>query len=953
MLNERANAFVTTVNSVSSQPAWSSRYRSVATRALGVLAIIFAVGIAACSKQVDVTATLREAQEKYEEGDLRTAYIQLRGILKEQPDHAGARRLLGKVYLGLGDSIAAEEELRRALRSEPTPETEVWLGRALLRQGRFDTVLEEIGTTSVKSSVISPEMLLVRGEALLAKGELEQAEDLMEDAYQDTAIRGEAAIGLARVSYTAGRVARAHEYAAEAVELVPNNSDAWFMLGLVSYRQEQFAEAEKALSASVERGKEGAPSTLFQPLVLLVETRVRQDDLSGASEAVDQLIAIVPDRPEPYYLQGLLLFQSRDLSGAEHSLRQALNRSPGHPPSLLLLGATLYAQGDYEDARSHLRRFVGLAPTHPQARRLLAAAEMRLGRSDDVLELLEPMVDTGTDDTQLLSMVARASLLSGDMPQAEAYYRQARQADPDNWAVRSALAEVYLAEGALDQAIAELQGAPTKEVEARLMLIRSLAAKGQFDQARDALAEMRKTDPDDPRWLIVAGAIEWMRGDRGAARSNFETALARSSGYVPAKLALGRLAVESGRLEEAERHFRSALAVEPTNSTAMVGMAQISSAGNRKEDAIRWLEQARRANPRELSARLVLGSLYLRSGQVTSAVELAREAESIRPADARVLLLRARAESRAGNGDLALKAYRRLAERLPRSAGVHLERAQVEVMQGRYDDARESIRVARELAPDWPQPRVLLGQLQIGERQFELALRTAKELKESHPHSAAGYLLEGDSLAAQGRLQSALSAYGKAFERKPSRKLALRLASLFREAGQPTKALAVLSSWLREHPDDSIVRQYLAVSYQSLGKDLLAEREYRAVLTADPDNVVALNNLAWLMMDRSPSDAKEYALRAYELAPESAAAADTLGWILLQTGDIEGGRSLLDKAAQNSGDPSIHYHWVVALHKSGAVVEAKRVLSSLLRETKNFPERAEAEKLLKRLERAG
>jgi tetratricopeptide (TPR) repeat protein len=257
------------------------------------------------------------------------------------------------------------------------------------------------------------------------------------------------------------------------------------------------------------------------------------------------------------------------------------------------------------------------------------------------------------------------------------------------------------------------------------------------------------------------------------------------------------------------------------------------------------------------------------------------------------------------------------------------------------------------LAADLPQPQILLGQLQIRERQYRKALGTANQLKKSHPNMAAGYVLEGEALVAQDRLDAALEAYGEAFERQPSRMVALRIASLLRQTGDGRRSLAVLTNWLRDHPEDAIVRQNLAMSYQSMGKPSLAEREYRAVLEADPVNVVALNNLAWLMMERSPGTAKAYALRAYELAPQSAAAADTLGWILLQLGEIDRGQALLDMAASRSEDPSIHYHRVVALQRSGDIPEARRALSTLLNGTASFPERPEAQKLLKKLEEAG
>ena len=54
------------------------------------------------------------AQQAHAEGDLRTAIIEIKNALQQEPSRAEARRLLGLYNLETGDAAAAEAELIRA-----------------------------------------------------------------------------------------------------------------------------------------------------------------------------------------------------------------------------------------------------------------------------------------------------------------------------------------------------------------------------------------------------------------------------------------------------------------------------------------------------------------------------------------------------------------------------------------------------------------------------------------------------------------------------------------------------------------------------------------------------------------------------------------------------------------------------------------------------------------------
>lgn len=132
-----------------------------------------------------------------------------------------------------------------------------------------------------------------------------------------------------------------------------------------------------------------------------------------------------------------------------------------------------------------------------------------------------------------------------------------------------------------------------------------------------------------------------------------------------------------------------------------------------------------------------------------------------------------------------------------------------------------------------------------------------------------------------------------------------------------------------------------------LGKTDKAIETYEQVIRDEPDNVVALNNLAWLYgLDRNPR-ALVLAESALQEAPDNPGIQDTCGWLQVQNGNFEEGRQLLEKALRQLPDsPEIRYHYAVALYQTGERDKALGMLKDLLADDSEFTGRADAQQFL-------
>ena len=106
----------------------------------------------------------------------------------------------------------------------------------------------------------------------------------------------------------------------------------------------------------------------------------------------------------------------------------------------------------------------------------------------------------------------------------------------------------------------------------------------------------------------------------------------------------------------------------------------------------------------------------------------------------------------------------------------------------------------------------------------------------------------------------------------------------------------------------------------------------------------------WLYGETQDQRAIPYARRAFKLQPKSAPIADTLGWLLLRSGQAKESLPVLKKAHDGApGHPEIGYHYAVSLSENGQKAKARETIKSVLDTGKKFQGINQARDLYKNL----
>jgi putative PEP-CTERM system TPR-repeat lipoprotein len=379
----------------------------------------------------------------------------------------------------------------------------------------------------------------------------------------------------------------------------------------------------------------------------------------------------------------------------------------------------------------------------------------------------------------------------------------------------------------------------------------------------------------------------------------------------------------------------------------LLALARLAQQRDRKQEMVGWLELARQRVPEDNKSRLLLADHYLRERQSLKAELLVKEAGKYDPDNPEFLALQGRVMMAGRRYNEALSPLGDLVARMPDSAYARTLFGEALLQLGRNKAGREQLEMALKIQPSYVAALVLMANMEMQTHNYERALAYSRQIQQAEPAQYVGYELAGTVWMARENYPEAAAAYAQAWEHGQTPGLAIRFSEALSRSGNADGAIRPLLAWLDGNPGDVRVRQYLGTVYQASGQKDKALQEYEKVLAVEPDNRIALNNTALLYLPVDLTRAQALAEQAYQASPDNPGIQDTYGWILLQSGKLEQGLSLLNRAMEQLSDsPEVRYHHAVALYRSGDRKKARQLLEKLVNQGETFEGYADAQRLL-------
>jgi cellulose synthase operon protein C len=706
--------------------------------------------------------------------------------------------------------------------------------------------------------------------------------------------------------YDKGQYREAEIQFENAIQVDSRFADAHYKLALAATKLQQWPTAYQELLTTVQIQPEHYAAHLDMANLL-----ISSGHFNEAKEQLDLLTQKQPDDPDVYMARASYYAATNNTTAALADMQKALQLDPRRSESYLNLALLQMHGQQWDAAELNFKKAVELSPKSTNALVSLGSFYQARGRYPEAEQMFRRAIDTAADDPNPRLSLAALYMKENKPGQAEEFLRQSKKDFPNNSVGYRMLGDFYFANEQLDKATAEyaaLYQDHAKDMVVKKNYIQLLILKDRFDEARKLNDEVVKAKPDDPDVQVYKAEIE----------------------------------IRSGKADDAVNTLQAVLKNDPDNAIAhyQQGLA-FDQLGNTNRAEKEWRD-AVRLRPDLVEAHRALAGIAIHRSDPGGLAQEADQIIALEPGAPDGYLLRAVAEIDRKQYSTADDYIRRSLEKEPNNPAAYVQLGNLRMAQNQHAEAQKAYQQALDQDPNSTDALGGVLNVDLVQKQPERAIAAAKTQLARYPKNAGFHIMLGALLEDKKDLAGAEQEFKQAsdLDRKNS-EATVKLGAVQNERGNPDQALQTYLDGSKTNPKE--IRFYLLAGgiYESKHDWERAKQQYQKALDIQPENPLASNNLAYVMLEQGGNVdiAFRMAQTARRQLPDNPNSADTLGWAFYQKHVYTSAINLFKEAVKKEpGNALYNYHLGLAYAKTGQAGLAKQQLDRVVKIKPNFPD---------------
>jgi len=650
-------------------------------------------------------------------------------------------------------------------------------------------------------------------------------------------------------------------------------------------------------------------------------------------------LAAIPDNMQCLILLAAAYEKADRLQLAVKTYQDALRRRPYNIDLIVSTVSAMHKAKLYRQARQILDDAAKVNLSDRRLLKLSAQNHLANAKIEPAIEVIKVLAENDPNDRNMIVLLALLNMHQKRFDQAETLLDKLSIQEPNSLQVAAAKARLDICRANIEQALNfyDTLVADSNDAQAYIERANANYMLGRLSQAEQDFSRAVDIEPQNPQAWIAKTQFYNSISRPYTARENIEKALS----MMPDNLNIQKCAIrlllnteDIKTLMHTEKIIEKALAKKPDDIELLIYKARFllkrqTAPAIRQAQGI--LKKITQTHPQAARAWAILAQSAVNQANIGQAMDLVLQALAYSPNNRDLLLLKANIES-LHSPQLAVLTLEHLSSLEPHNVDTAIKLAQLLAANGncqrainllenhlayrkapgpdtkkltialtmalykagRKTDAENHLDRLSQSAPD--DPAVLLARLDL--------LKSEKRYKQLTENVAAWYKNNSDDYQTPLTIAKTLAA-----EQNPQTKQAARI---------------IFEMILDKDPDCTDAITAFAMLLQLLGQHQHAAELYQRVVELEPDNVLAINNLAWILCENHHEYQKALLLaeKGLQMAPQYPDLLDTHAVACYRLGrfdDAEAGLAGCIRLypANTAGAVSAHFHLGRTLAKLG------------------------------------
>jgi tetratricopeptide (TPR) repeat protein len=501
------------------------------------------------------------------------------------------------------------------------------------------------------------------------------------------------------------------------------------------------------------------------------------------------------------------------------------------------------------------------------------------GQASQAIEEYKKALDLDPNNSLIFSEMAESYLRNNRVREAVDTAEKAIRANPDNIEAHKLLSGIYIqligranaqqppSQETINSAIREFEEIvriDPNERQAFLMLGRLFQIKGDRNKATEIYKKFLGVEPGSEEGVTALAKLQMDAGNNKEAATLLEEFIKRRPDSDVALETLGQAYSDLQEYDKAADAYRRASELDPDDLEIKKSHAQALFLADKFDEAGKLYNDLAAAEPDDGLIQLRLGQIYRRQMKYDLARKSLQKAVQFFPDSVEVQFNFVLLDRDEGLLEDALKRTSDILKKTERANGRYSEsekqnrqifmthQALLHGLLGNYADADREFTELKALAGG-KDPRfdlMVIETYQKG-RLLDKALQRSEQALSEAPDNRQLQIVRADLIAEKGRVDEGVKSLQKLLKNnKEDLEILSAITNIYQRARKFDEAQATLNTALQRFPNEEQVYFMQGALYEKMNRVDEAEKAFRKALEFEKDDPAVLNYLGFMFADR-------------------------------------------------------------------------------------------------------